>query len=79
MNRFAECKIPEELMAQIVGAGSTCWIEQKSGFPPFLKIERVFDSDMAAEIVQEGLDKMKKLVYKEIIEGLESEIANENL
>lgn len=79
MNRFAECKIPEELMAQIVGAGSTCWIEQKSGFPPFLKTERIFDSDKAMEIVKEGIDKMKELVYKEIIEGLESEIANENL
>lgn len=73
-NRFSECETPEELMNMIVGAASVCWVTQHRGF---FTTERIFDSEKALKVSEEGLACMKTLIYKNILNGIANQLANQ--
>lgn len=52
-NRFADCGI-EELVYQLVGAGSTCWVGGTG--------DREFDSTAAAAVALDGLARLNELL-----------------
>jgi hypothetical protein len=58
INRFADCENVNELIHQLVGAGSTCWVEQWD------KVEgkqRVFDTDEAKAVADDGIERLMEL------------------
>lgn len=59
MNRFSEAEDPISVIQQMIGAASVCWVEEKS--PKRLFGEKVFDSDEALKISNEGVERLKEL------------------
>jgi len=53
-NRFADCCGIEELVYQLVGAGSTCW-QNLSG-------AGVFDSTLASQVGADGLARLSEIL-----------------
>lgn len=78
-NRFFACETVTEVISQAVGAGSTCWFDQKVPTGPHgYDVERVFDSEEALRIADEAeaqikiiLDRQKaKLAPRDMKPGL---------
>lgn len=55
-NRFSDCSNIEELVHQLIGAGSMCWDQQPNG-------ERIFDDAAAIKLANDGIEKLQHLIY----------------
>jgi hypothetical protein len=53
LNRFADAENVTELMYQVVGAGSTCWVGGTGSI--------VFDSTQAKEVADDGIARLVEL------------------
>lgn len=52
-NRFADCGV-EELIYQLVGAGSACWVGGTG--------DAVFDSAEALQVAGDGLERLSQII-----------------